>query len=524
MNRRAELQNSLVVMLLIAAVSRSDAAEPAAESLASRPYYSLFVASIDRCVAVCDAVFETVDRPDLAATLSERQKAYRNFAGIDRTKSLGMMAVWNNTRSDDIVFLPVKDINELMKTATFDVVEFHASGPNRFEIERPESPYHVLVRNNYALFADSLSTIQALQVTPEQLTRGSRDRYDVVLQLELKQFPQPTKVKYIEGLRALIEPWLQRQDEESTESANLRKALGKLALDTYQRLALDTTTATIGAQLDPKTRHIIFEVVVEAAPASPMANGLSRLISQRNEFAPLVSPDVPAGLALNLPLGGLVDQVLGRKVDPNEKAKRIEAGLQLVGTELGKLSLIAALRGDEAVDLNVAIPILIAKFEKSGKFISVDESFDAHKGIVLHSLVPRELPTAITEMAGRNVEIIVGQGKQTVWLGIGQPETLLDRLKDAIELVDEPSTDRTAGPLVRARFHAKQLPDFLASDLLIPAVDAEASRAAFAKGEDGFSLTLEPVANGIKLRIEAEEGFVRLIGRDWIKQIESSLR
>ena len=522
MKRRSGFRDSLVVFLFLAIASRSTTVGAAGDSVATRPYFSLFAASIDRLVEACEVVFASVDRSDLFKSLDERLKTYRNFAGIERSKPLGLMSIWNDVGSADIVFLPVKDIDQLLKTATFEIVGYHPVGPNRFEIERPGAPYQVLVRNEYAFLADDLSTIQALRVTPEQLTRGLRDRFDVVLHLDPRQLPLSAKTRLIEGLKDQVEPWLQPLDKEASESVALRKAIGKLFLDLLQRTVLDTSTAIVGVHLDPKTRQFSSEIVLEATPGSVMATGLNRWIAQRSAFAPLVSPDVPAGVAINLPLSGLVEQILAPSSKTPSKGTRLEGGLQLVGSGLGNLTLIAALGGTDAVQLNDAIPGLIVKLEKSGQFLEVNENFDLYHGAVLHSLIPRELPSAITHLVGPDPEIVIGQGKKVVWMGIGRSETLLDRLRAAIDLIDESSSDRAAAPLVRARFQAKQLPELVASDLLIRNVDGDSSRAAFAAGQDGFLLTIEPTENGIKIRFEAEEGFVRLIGRDWVKQIENA--
>ena len=103
---------------------------------------------------------------------------------------------------------------------------------------------------------------------------------------------------------------------------------------------------------------------------------------------------------------------------------------------------------------------------------------------------------------------------------MGNPKPLLDRLLDAIDLMDEPQTSRPNAPLVRARFQAQKLPELVASDLIVPNSDAQIAREAFSKGQDGFQLTIEPITDGLKLRVEFEEGFTKLIGQSWIRQLE----
>ena len=509
---------SLVATNLVVGPMFACADEPSTQ--AELPFWTFFASSLDRLQTACEHIFASVDRPDLALSIEDRLKTYRDLAGIDRTKPIGLMSTWDEKSPEEIIFVPVQDIRELLKTATFGILGFHQVKPDHYEIERPGSPYHVLVRRDYAFFADSVPTIRALRIGPEQLTRGLRKRYDVVLTLDLLQIPQPVKTRFVADLRSQIEPWLQPQDDELVESSNLRRILGELVLDSIERVALDTKRLTLGGRLDSDTRQFSLEVTVEAVAKSRMATGLNRMSSHRSEFSPLIQPDVPAGVAFNLPISGLIDQILGLSEDRVTKGSQLDAAFQLAGSGLGDLSLIAAVHGPDAGGLGEAIPRLLRKAEKTGQFKNVCENFDVHRSVILHSLTPRELPTLLTQWIGSDVEILVGQDQKTVWLGMGNPKPLLDRLLDAIDLMDEPQTSRPNAPLVRARFQAQKLPELVASDLIVPNSDAQIAREAFSKGQDGFQLTIEPITDGLKLRVEFEEGFTKLIGQSWIRQLE----
>jgi hypothetical protein len=517
----SEISWSCVFLFLMAVSPAAFAAGDDPSALATRPWCTVFASSITKFDDACQLVFQSVDRPDLAASLSDRRKSYRDFAGIDRTKPAGVMSVWAEDKSSDIVFLPVDDVEELLKTATFEVVDFHSVGPGQYEIERPGSPYHVLVRNGYAFFADSIAQIQALTVTPEQLTRNLRDRYDVVAQFDFKQIPRITKDGFVDDIRAQTEPWLQPQDDELPESAAVRRTLGKLALELLQRAVLDTTELTLGGRLDPKTRHLIFEAIIEVQPKSGSANTLTRLTTRQRKFAPLIASDAPASLAINMPLDGFIEQILGNSAENSSQGRQLEMGLQVIGGDEGQLSFLLAVRGSEASELNKAIPGLIMKLQESGRFAEVNPNFELYQAVTLHSLIPRELPSLWASLVGLNAEIIVGQGEKIVWLAVGAPAKLFDQLKAAIEAAGSTETE-TSTPLVRGRFQAKLLPELVATDLLSPTLDAQAARDELAKGGDGFSVVIQPIANGLKLKIEAEEGFVRLIGRDWAKKVDDA--
>ena len=497
----------------------------AAERKPTRPYFCIFAASIDRMMESCEEVFDSVGRHDLALTLSDRLKSVRNFDGIDRSRPLGMMSIWGDQQSTDVIFLPLKDadqIDDLLKTVTFGIVGYRKISATHYQIDRPGSPYEAVIRDGYVFLGDSLPTIQQLRVTPEQLTRGLRDRYETAIVVDPAQIPVAVRTKYIKEIRGQAEPVLQPQDDEQPETARVRRAIGNLLLSLIERTILDTSSAVVGAHLDPETRKLSIELSIHAERNSPMAATFDQWNRRRSHFTSLLDSDVYAGIAINVPVGGLFDEILGTtKVDAGKNVGRLDAGLQIVGNQTGRMTLIAALRGEETLSLNRAIPDLLLQFHKAQQIRDVVEDFETVDGITLHSFRFQHEPEWLTVITGPAPEVIVGQGQKTTWVGIGQSANLLDDLEDAIDRVGDGSTDKANTPLAQARFQATQLPDMVKSDLLIPNADAEMARQAFAKGDDGLTLTIDPITSGIRIRVEAEQGFVRLIGRDWVKQIES---
>jgi hypothetical protein len=482
--------------------------------VATRPWASLWIASLGRVLAACDVVFEAADRAELADTLEDRLGDYRAFGGIDRKRPLGLMWTWDPLEPPAIVFLPIQQIDELMRTATFDVVGFHKVAEDRYEIERPGIPYHVLIRSEYALFGEEVAAMQALRVSPDQLTRELRDKYDAVLMLDLRQVPRASKELWIQSLRDQFDPWLQPQDDEPTETATLRRAIGSALLDLTKRLILDVRTITLGARLDATKRQISIELTLQGEPGSELAVALNHLVVKRSEFSALMNRDASAGLAINWPVQALGNDLLAKLGDQKLKGSRLDAGIQFVGGGPGEAAVIAGLRGPEATALNAAIPQLIVRLEKSGHFAAVTDNADIYRGVVMHSVVPREIPESLGRLVGSDVEVLIGQGTQTVWLAAGNPQTLPGRLQQAIDAVeDAPAAERT-GSLVHGRLSAGKWPT------VVPSADVDAAKDEAARGDDGFSLTVEPVSDGLKIRFVAEEGILRLIGRDWARQVD----
>ena len=486
--------------------------------VATRPWASVWVSSIGRALAACDLIFESVDRPDLAESLEDRLADYRAFGGIDRKRPLGLMWTWHDVEPAAMIFLPIGQIDDLMKTATFNVVGFHKVTDDRYEIERRGSPYHVLLRSGYALFGEEVAAMQALRVTPDQLTKPLRDKYDVVLTVDLRQVPRASKELWIDELKNQFEPWLQPQDGEPVETATLRRAIGSALLGLAKRLVLDVRTITLGGRLDAETHQLSLELTVQGEPGSELAVGLNRLVSKRSEFSALINPQAAAGLAINWPLQSLGKDILSQLAEEPLKGSRIDAGIQIVGRGWGQTAVIAGLHGPEAAALNAAIPRLIVRLEKSGQFTSVTDNADIYRGVVIHSVVPREVPQLLGQLTGPEVEVLIGQGKQTIWLAAGNPETLPARLQEAIDAVeDAPATER-ANSLVNGRLAVGKWPSFGTPAEPEPAKDGT-PKAVEERG-DAFRLTMEPHGDALKVRLVAEKGILKLIGRDWARQVD----
>ena len=509
------LASTFVVYGTMSVGLAAETVAPEESNAANQPWAVFWVSSLSRAMAACDLIFEAADRFDLAESLEDRLKDYHAFAGIDRKRPLGLMWTWSDVEPPATIFLPVGQIDQLMKTATFDVVGFHQVAKDRYEIERPGSPYHVLLRSGYALLGEEIEAMRALRQTPDQLTKGLRDKYDVGLHVDLRQIPRASKELWIDELKNQIEPWLQPQDDEPADSAALRRAVGGSVLKLVTRLILDLRTITLGGRLDPESHQLSLELTVQSEPGSELARSWNKLVMLHSEFSALINPKAIAGLAINWPLSALGKDVVEQLLDEPLKGARINAGIQVVGLGWGQSTVIAGLHGPEAVALNAAIPQLIVRLEKSGHFSSVCDNADIHRGVVIHSVVPKEIPELLGQLVGPEVEVLIGQGPKTVWLAIGNPETLPAHLQQAIDAVEDAPTDERSKGLLNGRFAVgtpqpaeASPPGTVVREVAVPSLG------------DALRLTMNPGGDSLKVRLTAEKGVLRLIGLDWARQVD----
>lgn len=513
---RSRWTTTAVVAVGLSAFLFSPIAAQSGESnnnpIAERPWAAVWMSSLARILAACDIVYEAVDRPELSDTLEERLQ-FREFQGVDRKRPLGMMWTWDDVKDPPaIIFIPAvpQQLDELMKTATFGVVDYHRVKDDQFEIERPGAPYHVVIRAGYALFGEEVPALNALRDAPERLTRDLREKYDVVFMLDQRQVPAESKQVWIDSIRQQFEPWLQQQDDEPAESAVVRRGLGKAVLDAIERVMKDVQTVTIGGRIDPRTYRLQLDLILQAEPSTTMAAELNRLVIHESEFTALVNRDASAGLAINWPM-----TLLGKDLPiAGTKGGRLDLGIQLIGADWSDMTLIAGIRGAEATALNGALPHLLSRLEKSAEVTSVERQAIKHREVDIHRIVPARVPDLLQPIAPTETEILVGQGKQTVWLAAGRPETLLERLHAAIDIVEDTPAAERSGSVMQARMSVGRWP------AVVPLVDPQDTQDELRDSKDGFSMSVQPVRNGLKIQFIAEEGLLRVIGRHWAKQVD----
>lgn len=492
-----------------------DEAPSPSSKIAERPWAMVWMSSLARTLANCDVIYEAVDREDLAESIEDRYESFRAFQGIDRTRPLGMMWSWDDeTDPPATIFLPVVEIEELMKTASLGVVDYHKVTDNQYEIERPGAPYHVLVRSGYALFGESVPALHALRDAPDRITRDLREKYDVVFMLDQRQMPRDAKQAWIDDVRRQFEPWLQKQDNEPAESSSVRRALGLALLNAIERVLNDVQSVTVAARIDRATRQIQVDVTLEAEQGSTMAAELNRLIIQRSEFSALVNRDASAGLAINWPLMLLGKDLPG--VDGSRPGGRLDFGIQLVGSDWSDMTMIAGIRGTEAAALNAALPHLLTRMAKSEDVTTLEQNVGKHRDVDLHRVALAKVPDFLQLVASSNLELLIGQSKQVVWIAAGPQPSLADRLKAAIDVVEDSSATERTGSVMTARMSLARWPEVL------PVVNTDVTRDALQNSKDGFSLKVMPVRNGLKLQIIAESGLLRVIGQHWARQVDQN--
>ena len=110
---------------------------------------------------------------------------------------------------------------------------------------------------------------------------------------------------------------------------------------------------------------------------------------------------------------------------------------------------------------------------------------------------------------------------QAVWFAFGG-DAALDALKEAVAqaaLPQDPMQNRNRVPFQFVT-HAKNWLSVASEETPRQASFNETARASFESENDAMRLDVRPTDNGVRLRIEFEEGFIALMGRGISKGID----
>jgi hypothetical protein len=142
--------------------------------------------------------------------------------------------------------------------------------------------------------------------------------------------------------------------------------------------------------------------------------------------------------------------------------------------------------------------------------------FDAekYKGIAFHTLsIPTpEEAEELKPLVGDTLEVVLGVGDKQVFVAAGRNAAKV--LKEAID-----RTQANAGKEVtpfQVTFSALQIAKFFAA--VAPEEEAKAAAQSFvgmmekSSGKDHIILSTESIANGMRVHLELEEGFMQALG------------
>ena len=537
----AGLLLAIVAQPAVAQQSPRDAAADDVPSLSPRPLLIINVASVDRLLSDVRYLFTAAGRGGINEQITEGITGFNDLKGLDRTKPLGRMIflVSGLPPSFNIVdYVPVSNIESLVQTIAAGQGELKKvpAEKDRYEIVGARGNRQVLLRNGYAFISDDLDSLVRKFLDPVKLTASLSTRHDIAVTLKLNSVPDGYKNVLLDLLRASAYASLQQRDDESDEPYQIRRASGENVLEILDLVMTQGEQITIGINASAESKDVVLDVIVDAKKDSQFARSMKELGSKASYFGQLVDDKAPLSLSMSWVMdkrekGNLTEFLqlaeprlaaqleavapavrdLFTALGATAQAGHLDAFFQFQGKPAGKMVIVGGLKVQQGKKLGAAAREVLREIQKNPEVGTLELDVDNHAGVSIHRMqVGQGQPAAEEGIYGRKPAVYLGTGPRAVWFAFGDSGALA-ALKQSIDKINS-GRRRITRNKRGAPFQV-----VLNMNRWLESLDQESSfatlaRQAFANGGDHLQVDIRPTDTGVRLRVRAEEGFIRLLG------------
>jgi hypothetical protein len=561
---------------LLAQQPADDAEEPAPES--GPPVAVLNVAGVERILDDVDYLFGSVDRSDMTDVVNGLLGNVGDLKGLERGKPFGVMLFLNPgvlPQPVPVGYLPVADAAALAKTveiAPNTVVKKVSEG--RYELIGARRTMYARLTDGYAFVAAEEDVLDRVFPDPLREFAGLSTRYDVAVEARPENMPSGMRDLFLNLMRTRAQADLQQRDDESDASYAVRKSQGLNNLRMVEAFLKETRSVTLGIDASRESHKAVLEIVVDAVPNTPYLEALQSVADEPSRFDALLDDDVPLSISMNSKIDAHAKKVNGELLDRTERqtalfltrldrkeapaaepvpatpgqrksedpdpaaaalAARLfgpikeilrdgnmDAFLQFQGDSEKKFVILAGVEIPGAAGLESAVREFIDRIRPAAgdfdKAVELQYGATEAAGVSLHRLALRETPEELKRFYGDSPALYVGFDGNAVWLAAGGPRAV-EALTQAITRVKE------AGPVNRSQPAAPFQLTVTANRWIGLGKSKDFSdlaHEAFDKGDDKLRVDFRPTEHGGRFRIEAEEGFLRLLGLGVAKRYDRS--
>jgi hypothetical protein len=554
----------LAVALLLGAVGMF--AAPAAAPSHLKPVAVLTVAGYDALKADVAFVGKLADQPEVAENLEGALKLItggKGLAGLDKSRPIGAVIQTDGQEITGYGFLPVTDLKALVGVLEPYAEKIEELDGGVYKIVgkggRGDTIYVQAGSDGWAFVAKKRELLEQAPANPTALTRDLAGEYDIAVRVYTANIPEKFRRKAVDDLKAKAEKDLERRSGESDEEFALRKKLSEEFFSSVVAVAKDLEQVTLGWTLDQEKGKTFLDVNIVAQRDSDTARAAASLKSAKTCFGGFRLPQAAfsGNWTGKMPerkielLGAVVQAVRDKAMTDINKGDKPEAEKEAARKLAGEIfDVAAATVKSGAVDGGMAVlvspesltALVGGRVAETGKLDKVARQLteivrgqnpivgdwiklgaETCEGIEFHTVtipVPDDANdrAKIVSLIGEKLEVVVGLGKESMYVAAGR--NALSTLKEAIEKSAAEASQTV--PPIRLSLAVKPVAEFVAEvgeakDR--PKAARVAKELADAAGRDHITLVASSIPDGVRYRLELEEGLVRLIGR--LRDIQS---
>jgi hypothetical protein len=475
----------------------------------------------------------------------------QGLKGFDKTKPLGLIV-----QTDDSgmfagsACLPVTDLAQLLEVLAPFGVDSQDAGNGVTQISSNGQNLFAKTGGGWAFMSIMPHMLESVPADPGSVLKKLTNDYDLALQLNVQNVPEAYRQLAIDAMASGANESLQQQSEESDEDFAVRKQQMEMQLEELKRVVQEMDELTLGISIDSQQQRTFLDINYTAVPNSKLAQDFALNANPSTNFAGFFEPDAammmtfaskvsPADVAQLDQMLDAVRQQASKAIDkesdlPSDNAKTqvksalddilaavkatMQAGVMDGGAVLNltpdALTFVAGgFIGDPAkVEAGLKKIVEVAKEEED--FPGIQWNAAQHQDVAFHTLsapIPQNEKPA-QQLFGETVEMAIGIGKDSVYFALGR--NCVEKVKQVIDR-SRANPGKAIAPMEMtfALGQIMQVAESMADEDDRPALAMIADMLKNeANGRDHVRIVVQPIENGQRTRIEAEEGVLRAIG------------
>jgi hypothetical protein len=559
----------VIASFVIAGVTSQSFAQASTdeETAPAYPVVTVCVASVDRIMDHIGFVFGQVERPETMDMIGAGLANFRDLEGLDRTKPGGLMIFVSEGLIPlpiPVGFLPVTDIGELGQTFATMGAQLKAipGEEDRYELIPRRGPTSfVVLQGDYAFIGQNEESINRTFASPEEFAGPLANRYDVCASANLRKTPKAVRDLVLMTIKNSAQASMQRRDDEPEAVYNLRRSQAEGNLHFVENILRDGEELTLGFKVDQQAQNASLELIVKATPNSSFAKELKEGIAKPSYFAAAIDESIPlsgsvsvmidkAGRKTMLDLFNLGEQESNRGLAGLDKDTAVEdipgqqstqdlfnslretikeghldGFVQFFGEPGEKFVIVGGVKVMNAGAFGSGLSDVLEQASRTNGNMDVELGVDSYGDIVFHRLSTKNRDRGDKRMFGEESALYFGTDNQALWFTVGG-EAAIPTLRSAIDRV---AAGNDGGPR-RGELAPFQVIVNLTEWIHINQSDREqpgrfaalALEAFEADGSDIIRADARSLKNGFRVRVQVENGFLRLLGLAISRQIDGN--
>ncbi len=470
------------------------------------------------------------------------------FRSLDRSKPWGAVAFADGGQIRVLGFVPLGDLGELKTALEANAAEFQeADGILTTTVNNQD--LCIKSAEDWIFLSNQADVLGKLPKDPVAVLNGLEKTYNLAARIDMQNLPETIRETLLGGLQMGLQAGMGQRPDESDEAHAQRSKLVAQRVEEFRKSVSELQTIQFGLAIDEKAHSIYLDIDATALPGTNTARRIMAPRDVKTSFGGFMAPDAAVsfnGTGLLEPfqveqLSAKIDDLRARlfeeladqdltEADQKAAQKLIADGLALITSaaqqrqmDLGMLLLTGQGRATWLGGVRVADGAKVEEFlkavlDEAAKETpelkqSVKPNAAEHSGVRLHTL---SLPTdklnvpQLAELFGEQLLIVVGIADKAAYLSAGTDS--LEALKKAIDASS--AADKGLPPL-RAAVSVASLAQLVAEYAPNPQAQTAASlivdKLADSKGKDRVTVTTTIVDNGQRVRIELEEGLLKIL-------------